>query len=407
MQNVQGREHVDVNLDASQLSAISRACSSRVSIITGGAGTGKTTIIKAVSDKLSADGEDVSLCAFAGKAAARVREACSRPASTIHRMLGYDGRAYRVDSLSGRSIIVDEASMIDAALMAEIVKRQPRSLVLVGDPAQLPPVGRGQPFHDLIRLRPELVSTLTTCYRATEAVYQAASAVRAGARPPMHATSDGESWTMLNTGSPSQTQAALLSFVNDGVIDWETDIILCARNGDGDGDSGYAPSTVRGLNRAIVDLVSPRDWKDKHQRWKPGDRCINTKNLPDLDCWNGTTGTVHAVDTDGGVWVRLDIPAMIDGRPTSHVLFGRDIRGHLQLAYALTVHKAQGSQYRRVIFAGFDRDLYGLLDRSLFYTAITRTKQDCMVVGELSAAWAAVERENHKRTVMQEVANEE
>lgn len=394
-----------MQFDAAQNRAITHACTAPLSIVTGGAGTGKTTIIKAITERLESAGESVLLCAFAGKAAARVREACQHPASTIHRMLGYNGREYQLESLAGQSVIMDESSMVDTALLAEIVRRKPHRLVLVGDPAQLPPVGRGQPFHDLINLRPDLVAELTTCYRATEAVFQAATAIRSGGRPPMQATSAGEKWTMTNTGNAARTQAQILEWVNAGAFDFQQDIILVARNGESDAD----PCTVRGLNAAIVDAISPRDGKRK---FNTGDRVINTKNLPDLDCWNGTTGTVHAIDQDGGIWVRTDIP-VIDWRKTKderapiytdHVLFGKDVRSHLQLAYALTVHKSQGSQYRNVLMACFQRDTFGLLDRSLLYTGVTRTKSACCVVGELSAVWMAIDRVNCKRTIIQELA---
>ena len=394
-----------MQFDAAQTRAITHACTAPLSIVTGGAGTGKTSIIKAITERLEAAGETVSLAAFAGKAAARVREACQHPASTIHRLLGYNGKAYMLDTLAGVSVIVDESSMVDAALLAEIVRRKPRRLVLVGDQAQLPPVGRGQPFHDLIQLRPDLVSELTTCYRATEAVFQAATAIRAGGRPPMQATSDGERWTMTNTGGAARTQAQILQWVEAGAFDFEQDVILVARNGESDAD----PCTVRGLNKAIVDAISPRDGKRK---FNTGDRVINVKNLPALDVWNGTTGTVHAVDQDGGIWVRTDIPVIDWTRTkdvsapvyTDHVLFGRDKRAHLQLAYALTVHKSQGSQYRRVLMACFMRDVFCLLDRALLYTGVTRTKQACCVVGELGAVWTAIDKVNHKRTIIQELA---
>ena len=393
-----------MNLDASQRAAVTRATTSRVSIISGSAGTGKTTIIKAITDVLAAHGETVMLCAFAGKAAARVREACGRPASTIHRMLQYDGKTYRCQSLADTSVIADESSMIDAALLAEITRRDPCRLVLVGDQAQLPPVGRGAPFHDLIDLRPDIVSNLTTCYRATEAVFQAATVIRSGGRPPLDARSPGEHWSMMNTGNAARTQTKILEWVTAGHFDFEQDVILVARNG----ETADEPCTIRGLNQAIVDAISPRDEK---VRFCVGDRVMNTRNLFALDVWNGTTGTVHAVDQDGGVWVRTDVP-VIDRRKTtderdpvytSHVLFGKDIRKHLQLAYALTVHKAQGSSYRRVCLACFQRDTWGLLDRSLFYTAVTRTREACCVVGELAAAWTAIDRMKRKRTVMQEL----
>jgi exodeoxyribonuclease V alpha subunit len=391
-------------LDKIQLKAVDAACCSAFSIITGGAGVGKTTIIKEITTRLEANGERVLLCAFAGKAAARLREACEHPASTIHRMLKFNGSEFALESLSGSTVIVDEASMVDSLLMAEVMNRTPARMVLVGDPAQLPPVGRGQPFHDIINLRPDLVSTLTTCYRATEAVYQAANVIRSGGRPPMQAESENEKWSITNTGNAERTQSTILRWVKAGAFDFEQDIILVARNGENDAE----PCTVRGLNKAIVDAISPRDEKTKFVK---GDRVINTKNLIELDVWNGTTGTVHEVDIDGGVWVHTDTPvidvAKSEGSSetvyTDYVLFSKENRKHLQLAYALTVHKAQGSQARNVCMVALQRDTHCLLDRSLLYTGVTRTKQACVVVGEVAAVYSAIDKVGHKRTVLQQL----
>lgn len=395
-----------MRFDSTQEAAIARATTTPFSVVTGGAGTGKTTIIREIAARLEKSGEAVKLAAFAGKAAARIREACEHPASTIHRLLGYNGKAFLNPSLTDVSLIVDESSMIDSMLMAEIVRRSPRRLCLVGDPAQLPPVGRGQPFHDIIELCPDLVATLTTCYRATEAVFRAASDIRSGGRrPPLSATSDGERWTMINSGDAARTQAQILEWIEADIFDFDQDVILCARNGESDQD----PCTVRGLNAAIVALISPRQEK---QRFNVGDRVINVKNMPELDVWNGTTGRVHAIDIDGGIWVRTDVPVIDwsktkdekDASYTDHVLFAKDARKSLQLAYALTVHKAQGSQYRNVCMCCFSRDGWGLLDRSLLYTAVTRAKAACCVLGELAAVWAAIDKVNRKHTIIQQLA---
>lgn len=390
--------------DANQAAAIQSACNSKLSIITGGAGMGKTTIIKEITNRLEYQDQEVLLCAFAGKAAARLREACEHPASTIHRMLGYNGKAFSVESLQGKTVIMDESSMVDSIIMAEVVNRKPQRLVLVGDPAQLPPVGRGQPFHDLINIRPDLVSTLTRCYRATEAVYQAANTIRSGGRPPMQAQSDNEKWSIVNTGNAERTHNTILSWVKAGAFDFEQDIILVARNGENDEE----PCTVRGLNKAIVHAISPRDEKIKFVK---GDRVINTKNMVELDVWNGTTGTVHEVDIDGGVWVHTDTPVIdvskssesADTVYTDYVLFSKENARNLQLAYALTVHKAQGSQARNVCMVALQRDTHCLLDRSLLYTGVTRTKQACVVVGEVSAVYSAIDKVGHKRTVLQQL----
>lgn len=390
--------------DANQSAAIQSACTHNLSIITGGAGTGKTTIIKEITTRLESKGEKVLLCAFAGKAAARLREACEHPASTIHRMMKYNGVEFTLESLAGFTVIMDESSMVDASIMAEVMNRKPKRLVLVGDPAQLPPVGRGQPYADIINIRPDLVSNLTTCYRATEAVYQAANVIRSGGRPPMHAESENEKWSITNTGNAERTQETILRWVKAGAFDFEQDIILVARNGENDTE----PCTVRGLNKAIVDTISPRDEKTKFVK---GDRVINTKNILELDVWNGTTGTVHEVDIDGGVWVHTDTPvidmAKSEGSSevvyTDYVLFSKEVRNHLQLAYALTVHKAQGSQARNVCMVALQRDTHCLLDRSLLYTGVTRTKQACVVVGEVAAVYAAIDKVGHKKTVLQTI----
>jgi exodeoxyribonuclease V alpha subunit len=400
-----------MQFDSAQLAAIEAGCSKRFAVITGGAGTGKTTIIKAIATSLIDKGYNVTLCAFAGKAAARLRQATGLPTSTIHRMLQYDGAGFRAEAFSDNTIIiVDEASMVSADLFAEIVERNPMRLILVGDPAQLPPVGRGQPFHDIIKLNPEIVHELTRCYRATEAVFKAATAIRNGQRPLEHDKTEGERWDIINTGNAATTQAELLKWVDADHIDFEQDIILVPRNGEND----EAASTVRGLNRAIAQLFDRKENIIRETSWalRKGDRVINTKNFPLLDVWNGTTGTVHEIDIDGGIWVTLDEPAIDHARTkdeknpvmTDKVLFGKTEKKSLQLAYALSTHKSQGSQYRRVIFVALMRDSFNLLDRSLIYTAITRTREQCVVVGEVAAFYAGINKRIEKRTVLQQLA---
>jgi len=398
-----------MKFDAHQSAAIDAATSDRFAIITGGAGTGKTTIIKSIAERCEAHGAKVDLCAFAGKAAARLREATKHPASTIHRLLGFDGAGFNSPDLDDRVIVIDESSMVSSDLMAEVIRRKPARLILVGDPAQLAPVGRGQPFHDLIALRPDLVHELQTCYRATEAVYKAASSIRNGARPEMHDATSAERWDISNTGDAKRTQDAILAWVESGAVDFEQDAILCPRNG----ENADMPCSVRGLNRAIVELVGEDGMNRKTSSdFRPGDRIINTKNLPDRDIWNGTTGTVHAIDMDGGVWMRTDMPVIDWNRTkdernpeyTDKVLLAKAEIKSLEWAYALTVHKSQGSQYRRVIFAALGRDSHALLDRSLIYTAVTRTREHCVVAGEAAAFFAGIGKISNKRTVIQEIA---
>jgi exodeoxyribonuclease V alpha subunit len=396
-------------LNEQQIKAIERATSAeRMTLISGSAGTGKTTIIAEICNRLEESEKRVPvLCAFAGKAAARLREATKRNASTIHRLLLYNGTAFQmpVGDLREDTVIVDEASMLDAALLAEIIKRTPKRLVLVGDQAQLPPVGRGQPYHDLLAIRPDMAVNLTRCYRATEAVFQAATAIRSGTCPPSQLTTHGERWALIHTGDAAKTQEEVISWVTDnaGDWDWDTDVVLVPRNG----ESHEEPSTVAGLNRAIADIVLPRDWG--REKWKVGDRVINSKNLPGKDVWNGTTGSISAIDIDNGIWVKTDEPVQAapgagDDKMTDRVLFSRSERNHLSLAYALTTHKAQGSQYRRVLVVCLQRDLHCLLERSWIYTSVTRAKHAAVVCGQSQAFRDGIKRVTEKHTVIQELA---
>ena len=398
-------------LDQSQLAAVKFASEGRFSIINGGAGCGKTTIIKEVVGALNSARQPYSLCAPTGKAAARLKEATGIHASTVHSLLGYDGAVYNEPPFPDKTIIIDESSMLDSCLLAEVVKRAPRRLILVGDQAQLTPVGAGQPFHDIIEYYPDRVRTLTTCYRATEAVFKASSAIRRGEMPLLHDKSDNEVWDVYDSGEAETTQQVILEWVKKGVFNFETDIILAPKNGERNKETGLFPAcTVNRLNEEIIKIVNPREERDT-RKFLTGDRVINTKNNPDKDIWNGTTGTVHGIDIDGGMWLKLDIPVIDptrtgeNGEPVykDRVLLSRDEQLNLSHAYALTVHKSQGSQYRQVCFVCLMRDRF-VLNRALTYTAVTRTKQRCIVAGQVSALAQSMQHEKSKQTVIQLIA---
>jgi len=397
-----------MTLDQSQLDAIETATTSRFTIINGGAGCGKTTIIRQVKDELKARGEPVLLCAFAGKAAARLKEATGEGAATIHRMLNYQGDlGFTRKSLKGCAVILDEASMVSSDLMAEIIKREPKRLVLVGDEAQLAPVGSGQPFHDLIRLRPDRVRTLTNCYRNAEAIFRAAACIRRGDMPAISEQSSEELWRVCPTGGADETHAGILAAVKSGAVDFRQDVILCCRNG----ENVDQKCAVDSLNRDIKDIVNP---SEGNERLNIGDRVINTKNNAELDIWNGTTGAVKAIDSCGAVWLTLDYPILdiVRSKPDapeyiSDVLVPKEKVKHLALAYALTTHKAQGSQYRRVVFVCLCRDQATLLDRSMIYTAVTRARCECNVVGEIRALSDGIRNVKTKNTVLQELAKQD
>lgn len=389
-----------ITLDNNQLAAIDKATAPGLSIITGGAGTGKTTIIKELATRLQAAGHPVLLAAFAGKAAARIKEATGFEASTIHRMLGWMGDRFTCGHLRGQTVIIDEASMVSSTLLAEITSRHPDRLVLVGDAAQLPPVGEGQPFHDIIRFFPQKVSYLTTCYRATEAVFKAATAIRNGDQPLMQDESEHEKWRMVSTGDARATHQYILNLAKQGYLDFSQDIVLTPRND----DEANGAAAIIPLNKDLVEIANPRDAEDDG-RFKAGDRVLNTKNLPSLDIWNGTTATVMAVEPKGRLYIKTDYPVLADdGTKTTEVTVPKDEVKNFRHAYALTVHKSQGSQYRKVVFVVLQRDAFALLDRSMIYTGVTRAKQECLVVGELRAFADAIRRNTSKATVFQQLA---
>jgi len=204
---------------------------------------------------------------------------------------------------------------------------------------------------------------------------------------------------MRNTGGPRETHAYILQMAKAGEFDFQQDIILSPRNDDEtNGAAAIAP-----LNSDIVNIVNPHT---DGERFRPGDRVINTKNNPDLDIWNGTTATVHSVDGSGRMHIRTDFPCRPNGEmeETHDVEVPRDWVKNFKLAYALTVHKSQGSQYRKVVFVVLSRDAFALLDRAMTYTAITRARQECLILGELSAFSNAIRRVTNRNTVMKLLA---
>ncbi len=391
--------NMDVELDGSQLRAIMAACERRFTIINGGAGAGKTTIIRAVADTIGA--MNVEICAFAGKAAARLRERTGHNARTIHSMLQYKGDTlgFRRPDLNGKTVIVDEASMVNSELLAEITKRTPARLVLVGDEAQLPPVGSGSPFHDLIRLMPEAVCTLTTCYRNSEAIYKAALAVRNSRMPALKEETEREFWQFAQTGGDVPTHKQILQLVREKRIDFATDLVLACRNGDG----LNLRAAVDSLNvdiKAIVNPPRPDDNRAPLRQLDEADRVICTQNDPETDTWNGTTGAIASIDLSGGAYIDLDYPTT-EGQ--QEVYIEKSKLKNWSLAYALTVHKSQGSQYRRVFFVCLMRDTFMLLDRSMLYTAMTRAQEACYGLGQLQAFKTAINKADVKLTVIQEL----
>lgn len=367
------RDIEGVKFDKSQILAIAAAMSNiGLTVINGGAGAGKTTIIKAICKILEYRGCAVDLCAFAGKAAARLREATGHRASTIHSMLAYSGEGlgFTAGNLHGRTVIVDEASMVPSSLLYEITKRDPERLILVGDQAQLQPVGIGSPFHDVIDTLPTVVHTLTTCYRNKEAVFAAAAKIRNG-EMPSEGKSAREEFAVRRFDSPEAVHAFIEEAVKAGEIDFEQDLVLSPRNGEGEEP---AAATVKSLNAGIQAIENPHE---DGVKFAPEDRVMCTKNFPKLDIWNGTTGWITRVDRDGKPFF---LPDDADTEYDEIRLGEKEQQQAIAPAWCLTVHKAQGSQYRDVYVVCLRRDAARLFDRSMLYTAVTRAKRKCVLL---------------------------
>jgi exodeoxyribonuclease V alpha subunit len=380
--------------DLIQEQAISRALEGDDLLITGGAGTGKTTIIQQIANGMNGN---CMILAPTGKAAARIKECTGFFAQTVHRALGWDGETIRPQAAMPFTspIIIDEASMMDSWLLAKVIERTPPQIILVGDAAQLAPVGKGQPFHDLLKLKPEMVVELKTCYRNKEAIHHAANQIRNG-EAPESSTTENESFKIVPVkggDTSSAAQSMVTGWVEKGFIDPKQDILLAPRYG-ADGEDMAASGDINALNRAIQAIVNPH--KDG-ERWKIGDRVICCKNFSKEDMWNGDLGEVYDINMNGRPWVRLD--RKDDQGCAIEIEISKEMERELKPAYCLSVHKAQGSQFRRVIFICLNKHRF-MLSRSLIYTAVTRAKKGCCIVGEPEAFYRGINTIQNKKTIL-------
>lgn len=391
----QKRERIELN--EAQWEAVHLAAARPFVLITGGAGVGKTTVLKGLYEIYDRAGIAVTQLALAGRAAKRMQEATGRPAFTIANFL----RNRKDEDLEGRCVVVvDEASMVDIITMSrlcELIGPAPR-LVLVGDPAQLMPVGPGLVLHALAKVPQVPVAQLTVVKRYGGAIAVAAASVREGTWPKLSADPEGAIAFIPCPLSRSSANAmtipeAVLHLYRQDPINTQ---ILCARRNSLDGAKGLNALCQSALT---ADAKPVRVWNEQHDAYARtglhlGDPVLCTRNLWGSGLQNGSLGIVVQIEDvppklpnfDGDesdlaiAWVDWD-----DGvrRPIVE-----EMLDDLELGYAITVHKAQGSQWPRVIVP-----LTGhrLLDRTLVYTAVTRAQRQVLLVGDEAAAKKAVE----------------
>jgi len=391
-----------LNLAPLQREALRNAVTSKVSIITGGPGVGKTTIIRALTEIFGARKLDIRLAAPTGRAAKRMSEATGREAQTIHRLLKFNpnigGFEFNLDNpMSGDCFILDETSMIDIRLMDQFLQALPDSvtLVLVGDTDQLPSVGPGNVLRDLIASGAIPCCRLDTIFRQDTSGLIVRNAHHVNRGEPLETCAGDSDFYFVETGEPDKiiartvdlmTQRIPSKFKLDPLADVQVltpmrrnllgtenlnDVIQAALNPSG-------PSLVRGCTHFRVN-----------------DRVMQLRNNYDKEVFNGDIGFIKQVDEEDRALVVL-----FDGKP---VRYAQSELDELVLAYACSIHKSQGSEYPAVIVL-LHTQHYKLLQRNLLYTAITRGKRLVLVVGSSRAVHIAIQANQvrERRTSLRE-----
>jgi len=386
-------------LAESQQRAVREALRHRMLIITGGPGVGKTTILRSILLILQSKQVKLVLAAPTGRAAKRLSESTGLEAKTLHRLLEYQGEGrwgrHRGKPLVGDLFVVDEASMIDAPLMAQFLSALPEGahLLVVGDADQLPSVGPGMVLHDLI------MGGAVPCVKLTEIFRQAASsriitsahAINRGQVPDLKPTSRSD-FFFLQAGEPDEVRDLIVQLAHTRLpakygFDPIADIqVLTPMNRNLLGTASLNHSLQLALN-------PPNEVKFEIERFnstfRVGDKVIQTHNNYDKEVFNGDIGHIVAIDADPvKIHVRYDADRLVGYEPGE--------LDELQLAFALSIHKSQGSEFPCVIIP-VSTQHYVLLERSLIYTAITRAKKLCVLVGDERALSLAVSKQESRK----------
>ena len=376
-----------IEYDEVQVEAIRQAIASKVMVLTGGPGTGKTTTTKAIIAALQSAGMRILLAAPTGRAAKRMSEATGMEAKTIHRLLEYnpqDGYKRNDENpLEGDALIVDECSMIDIILMNNLTKALPTTmrLVLVGDIDQLPSVGAGNVLRDIIDSGVIPVVRLTRIFRQAQSsrIVMSAHAINRGCFPDI---SNGQhtDFFFMKQEEPEKVAETIVSLVRDRLPKAYRQPaaniqVLTPMQRGVVGAANLNMALQQALNYNTAALVRGG------YTYKEGDRVMQLRNNYDKDVYNGDLGYVRSVDME-----ERTLTVDFDGQLVEYEVSELD---ELTLAYATTIHKSQGSEYPIVVMPVLMTH-YVMLQRNLIYTGITRAKKICVLVGQTKALAYAI-----------------
>ena len=401
-----------IRLSPSQRAAVASAVNGKVTVITGGPGVGKTTVVRSILAILAAKGATMQLAAPTGRAAKRLAESTGREARTIHRLLEFDPQTmgFKRDQyapLDTHLVVVDECSMVDVALMNQLLRAVPTqaAVLLVGDLDQLPSVGPGAVLADLIASGAVPTVRLTEVFRqaAKSRIIANAHRINGGRMPEAPESTGAESdFYLIHCEGPEQIQDRLMRVVTERIpgrfgLDPVTQVqVLTPMNRGALGARSLNVALQERLNPSAQPRITRFGWT-----YAPGDKVIQLINDYDKEVFNGDIGRITAIDAEEGL-MRIDF----DGRAVEYALGELDA---LSLAYATTVHKAQGSEYPAVVIP-LATQHYSLLERNLLYTAVTRGRRLVVLIAEPKALAMAVKRagSNKRLTKLRErLANTE